>query len=83
MLRQTKIKDENKTELQAIREELGYSRPAFAEKVIHKSPQMLCLYEKGHKTPESVLALARIWLDFYRKQKGGENDKLKITVEAI
>lgn len=69
MIRQTKIKDEDKTELQLIREELGYSRPAFAEKVIHKSPQMLLLYENGsRKVPSTVMALARMWLDFYKKQ---------------
>lgn len=69
MLRKTKIKQEEKTELQCIREELGYSRPAFAEKVIHKSAQMLVLYENGkRKIPDSVMALARVWLDFYEKQ---------------
>lgn len=67
MIRKTKI--EEKTELQLIREELGYSRPAFAEKVVHKSKQMVALYEKRKRnTPPSVMALARVWLDFYRKQ---------------
>lgn len=69
MIRKTKVKEEDKTELQVIREELGYSRPAFAEKVIHKSPQMLLLYENGQrKVPDSVMALARMWADFYKKQ---------------
>lgn len=69
MLRKTKIKEEEKTELQFIREQLGYSRPAFAEKVIHKSTQMLLLYEnKRRNVPDSVMALARVWLDFYKKQ---------------
>lgn len=68
MLRQTKIKEENKTELQQIRETLGYSRSAFSEKVIHKSVPMLIFYEKGYKVPDNVMAIARIWLDFYKKQ---------------
>lgn len=69
MIRKTKVKDEDKTELQVIREELGYSRPAFASKVIHKSPQMLLLYENGQrKVPDSVMSLARMWVDFYKKQ---------------
>lgn len=69
MIRQTKIKQEDKTELQIIRETLGYSRPMFAKKVVHKSEQMLLFYEhKKYPVPESVMSLARLWLDFYNKQ---------------
>lgn len=63
----TNIKD--KTEIQIIRETLGYSRPQFAEKVIHKSTGMLRLYEHRQAVvPEGVMTIARLWLDFYNKQ---------------
>ena len=62
----TKIQD--KTEIQIIRETLGYSRPMFAEKIIHKSTGALVSYESRKiNTPECVLALARAWLEFYNK----------------
>ncbi len=67
----TNIPQEKKTEIQIIRETLGYSRPMFAEKVIHKSVPSLRLYEQGTaKVPDGVIALARIWLDFYKTQNG-------------
>ena len=69
MLRQTKIKQEDKTELQIIRETLGYSRPMFAKKIIHRSTQMLLFYElKRRPIPDGIMALARLWLDFYKTQ---------------
>ena len=65
----TKIRQEDKTELQVIRETLGYSRPMFARKILHKAPMTVTFYElKKSPIPESVLVLARIWLDFYKKQ---------------
>jgi len=67
----TNIPQDKKTEIQIIRETLGYSRPMFAEKVIHKSVPSLRLYEQGAaKVPDGVIALARIWLDFYKTQNG-------------
>lgn len=67
----TNIPQEKKTEIQIIRETLGYSRPMFAEKVIHKSIGILRLYESGKaKVPDGVIALARIWYDFYKTQNG-------------
>ena len=70
-MKQTKIAQADKTEIQIIRETLGYSRPMFAEKIIHKSNGMLRLYEnRKAEVPESVLVIARLWLDFYNKQNG-------------
>lgn len=75
-MKQTKISQENKTEIQIIRETLGYSRPAFAEKIIHKSNGMLRLYEtRKAVVPESVLVIARLWLDFYNKQNKTTTDE--------
>lgn len=74
-MKQTNIPQDKKTELQVIRETLGYSRPAFAEKVIHKSIGILRLYESGRaKVPDTVMVLARIWLDFYNKQNNIGNE---------
>lgn len=57
-----------KTELELIREELGYNRPMFAKKVIHKALITLFKYEHGIiKIPESVMYIAKKWLKFYRK----------------
>ena len=67
-MKPTKIRQEDKTELQVIRETLGYSRPMFAKKVLHKAPMTLTFYElKKSPIPESVLVIARVWLDFYNK----------------
>lgn len=74
-MKQTNIPQDKKTEIQVIRETLGYSRPMFAEKVIHKSIGILRLYESGRaKVPDGVIALARIWLDFYNKQNNIGNE---------
>lgn len=53
------------TELQTIRETLGFSRPRFA-RIIHRSVPMLYLYEIGKSpVPADVISVARAWLSFY------------------
>lgn len=57
-----------KNELELIREELGYTRPMFAKKVIHKAVITLFKYEHGIiKIPDSVMKIAKKWLRFYRR----------------
>lgn len=57
-----------KTELELIREELGYSRPMFAKKVIHKATITLFKYEHHLvPIPDSVMKIAKKWLRFYRR----------------
>lgn len=62
MRKTTKIKQ--KTELQEIRELLGFSRVSFAV-IMKRSVCMIKLYEKGYLIPEKVLERARKWKEFY------------------
>lgn len=57
-------KESEKTELQKIREKLGYSTRMFAEKVLGRSLPAVVCYENGSsEIPDKVLAKAIEWYE--------------------
>ena len=62
------IKMDNAQELKRIRLLFQASRKQFGEVFIGKSASMVQYYETGRTpVPESVMMIARVWEDFYKK----------------
>lgn len=59
---------DNAKELKRIRLLFQASRKQFGEVFIGKSASMVQYYETGRTpVPESVMMIARVWEDFYKK----------------
>lgn len=59
---------DNGKELKRIRLLFKASRKQFGEVFVKKSKSMIQFYESGKSpVPETVMMLARVWEDFYKK----------------
>lgn len=59
---------DNAKELKRIRLLFQASRKQFGEVFIGKSASMVQYYETGRTpVPESIMMIARVWEDFYKK----------------
>lgn len=59
---------DNAKELKRIRLLYKASRKQFGEVFVKKSASMIQFYESGKSpVPETVMMLARVWEDFYKK----------------